>query len=103
MMVSPDALKLPTLPPVKFDRIAVGPDSHVEGKVVRADNSPKPNAKVMFINASTGKRQTITTNPMGRFQTDLPAGSWHVYLHGADDVPIHVNRIDVNGGISPAR
>ena len=25
-----------------------------------------------------------------------PAGSWHVYLHGADDQPIYQNRIDVN-------
>jgi hypothetical protein len=84
-------------PSVKFDRIAVGPDSRVEGQIVRSDNSPKPNAKVLFINASTGKRHTITANTAGRFQVDLPAGSWHVYLHGADDLPIHHSRIDVNG------
>ena len=84
-------------PPVKFDRIAVGPDSHVEGQIVRSDNSPKPNAKVLFINASTGKRQTITANTAGRFQADLPAGSWHVYLHGPDEAPIYHSRIDVNG------
>ena len=84
-------------PPVKFDRIAVGPDSHVEGQIVRSDSSPKPSAKVLFINASTGKRQTIVANTVGRFQVDLPAGSWHVYLHGPDEAPIYHSRIDVNG------
>jgi hypothetical protein len=84
-------------PPVKLNQIAVGPDSHVEGQVVRSDNSPKPSAKLLFVNASTGKRQTIYANTAGRFQVDLPAGSWHVYLHGADDLPIYHSRVDVNG------
>jgi hypothetical protein len=84
-------------PPVKLDRIAIGPDSHVEGQVVRSDSSPKPSAKVLFIEASTGKRQTINANTAGRFQIDLTAGSWHVYLHGADDQPIYHSRIDLNG------
>jgi Carboxypeptidase regulatory-like domain len=75
----------------------VGPDSRVNGQVVRSDNSPKANAKVMFINAMTGKRQTIQANTAGRFNIDLPAGSWHMYLHGADDQPIYQSRIDVNG------
>ena len=84
-------------PPVKLDRIAAGPNSVVEGTVVRADNSPKGNAKVMFVNASTGEKQMINANSAGRFQTELPAGSWHVYVHGANDLPIYQNRIDVNG------
>jgi hypothetical protein len=84
-------------PPVKFDRIAVGPDSRVEGQIVRSDNSPKANAKVLFINASSGKRHTITANTAGRFQVDLPAGSWHVYLVNVDDTTIYQSRIDVNG------
>jgi hypothetical protein len=87
----------PPAPPVKMDRIAVGPNSVVEGQVVRSDNSPKPNAKVMFVNASTGQRQTIVANNSGRFQTELPAGSWHVYVHGANDLPIYQSRVDVNG------
>lgn len=87
----------PPLPPVKLDRIAVGPNSQVDGKVVRQDNSPRPNAKVLFINAGTGQRQTVFANTAGRFQVELPSGSWHVYLHGADDLPIHDSRIDVNG------
>ena len=88
------------VPPVRLDRIAVGPNSRIEGQVVRSDNSPKPNAKVLFINASTGNRQTAIANTAGRFQTDLPAGSWHLYLHGADDLPIYQSRVDVNGAQS---
>ena len=84
-------------PPVKLDRIAVGPDSRVEGQVVRSDSSPKPNAKVLFINAMTGKKETVQANTAGRFQIDLTSGSWHMYLHGADDLPIYSNRVDVNG------
>ena len=83
--------------PVKMDRIAVGPNSVVEGQVLRADNSPKPSAKVLFINASNGQKQTVIANTAGRFQTELPAGSWHVYVHGANDLPIYQSRIDVNG------
>lgn len=83
--------------PVKMDRIAVGPNSVVEGQVLRADNSPKPSAKILFINASSGQKQTIYANSAGRFQTELPTGSWHVYVHGANDLPIYQNRIDVSG------
>ena len=84
-------------PPVKLNQIAVGPDSRVEGQVVRSDNSPKPSAKLLFVNASTGQRQTIYANTAGRFLVDLTPGSWHVYLHGADDLPIYHSRVDVNG------
>jgi hypothetical protein len=87
-------------PPVKFDRISVGPNSQVDGQVVRSDNSPKANAKVLFINASTGQRQTIDANAAGRFQVELPSGSWHVYLHGANDLPIYHSRVDVSGSQS---
>jgi hypothetical protein len=82
---------------VKLDRIAVGSNSVVEGQVARLDNSPKANAKVLFVNALTSQKQTTYTNASGRFQTELPAGSWHVYLHGADDLPVYHSRVDVNG------
>ena len=84
--------------PVKMDRIAVGPNSVVEGQVVRADHSPKPSAKVLFINASTGQKQTVVANSAGRFQTELPSGSWHVYVHGPNDLPVYQSRVDVSGG-----
>ncbi len=84
-------------PPVKFDRIAVNGSSQVEGQVVGNNQSPKANAKVMFVNASTGQRLNVNANTAGRFNVDLQPGSWHVYLHGNDDVPVHHSRIDVNG------
>lgn len=98
---APEAIKTNEPQPkpanVKLDRIAVGANSVVEGQVARLDNSPKANAKVLFVNALTSQKQTIYTNTAGRFQTELPAGSWHVYLHGADDLPVYHSRIDVNG------
>ncbi len=84
-------------PPVKMDRIAVGPNSTVDGQVVGTDNSPKADAKVLFINAYTGQKQMILANTAGRFQAELAAGSWHVYLHGTNDSPVYHSRIDVNG------
>jgi hypothetical protein len=97
--VSPSAPQ-PPAPPIKFNQITVNPNSVVEGQVVRSDNTPKGNAKVLFINASTGKRESITTNSGGRFQLELPAGSWHVYLYGNDGLAVHHSRIDVNGAQS---
>ena len=85
------------VPPVKMDRIAVGPNSLVEGQVVRSDTSPKAGAKVLFVNAATGQQLATFANGAGRFQTELAAGSWHVYLHGANDLPIYHSRIDVAG------
>jgi hypothetical protein len=97
----PEAIKVNEPQPkqgnVKLDRIAVGSNSVVEGQVARSDSSPKANAKVLFVNALTSQKQTIYTNAAGRFQTQLPAGSWHVYLFGADDLPAYHSRIDVNG------
>jgi hypothetical protein len=52
---------------------------------------------VLFVNALTSQQKTVFTNASGRFQTDLPAGSWHVYLHGADGLPVYSQRVDVNG------
>ena len=85
---------------VKLDRIAVNANSVVEGQVARLDNSPKANAKVLFVNALTSEKKTIYSNTAGRFQTELPAGSWHVYLHGADGIAVYNSRIDVNGAQS---
>ena len=87
----------PTPTPAKIDRIVVSPNSVVEGTVVRNDSSPKANEKLLFINAGTGTRETIVTNTAGRFHAELAPGSWHVYMHGTDGVPVHHSRIDVNG------
>ncbi len=82
-------------PPVKLERIVVGPDSHINGQVVRYDNSPRPYSRVLFVNAAGGARQTATANSMGRFDLDLPPGSWLVYLYGPDDIARYHSRVDV--------
>jgi hypothetical protein len=73
----------------------IGPDSRIEGQVVRNDSSPRPNSRVVFVNAALGSRQTVTTNTMGRFDVALPPGSWLVYLYGPDDVARYHSRLEV--------
>jgi hypothetical protein len=90
------ARPVPPPPPVKLDRIVVGPDAHVHGQVVKSDNSPRSNARVLFVDAALGGRQTATTNNWGHFDIDLPAGNWLVYLYGPDDIARYHSRLDVN-------
>jgi hypothetical protein len=92
----------PPAPPVKLERIVVGPDSHIEGRVVRNDDSPRAFTRVLFVNAALGSRQTATTNTWGRFDVDLVPGSWLVYLYGPDDIARYHSRIDV-GATQPAQ
>jgi len=93
----PTTSPTPPPPPVKLDRIVLGPDATVEGQVVRSDNSPKPNAKIIFVSSNQSMiPQTVTANSAGRFQASLAGGSWNVYLHGADGNPTFYTRIDVN-------
>jgi hypothetical protein len=88
----------PPPPPVKLDRIVVGPDATVEGQVVRNDNTPRPNAKIVFVSSSQPlAQQTVIANSAGRFQANLAAGAWNVYLHGPDGNPTFSTRIDVGG------
>ena len=82
-------------PSVKLDSIVVGPDSRVDGTVVRNDSSPKANAKLLFVNAGTGQRATVNANSAGRFNAELPTGTWIVYLYGADDVPTYHSQVNV--------
>src|SRR5207302_4442137 len=84
----PTTTPTPPPPPVKLDRIVVGPDATVEGQVVRSDNAPRPNAKIIFVSSNQASAQrTVTANSAGRFQINLATGSWNVYLHGSDGNP----------------
>ena len=91
----------PPQPSVRLDSIVLGDDQRVDGQVVRSDQSPKANSKVTFVSALSGQRLSTTTNSAGRFHVTLPAGGWLVYLHGADDLPVYNNRIDVNNSRQP--
>lgn len=96
--VTPAPVKAPTPPPpsVKLDRIVVGPDSRVDGQVVRSDNTPRANSQVLFVSAQVpGVRETTATNDMGRFSTSLATGGWYVYLTGVDGNLVYHSRIDV--------
>jgi hypothetical protein len=65
--------------------------------VVRNDNIPRANAKIMFVSSTqTQAQQTVTADTAGRFQANLAAGSWNVYLQGSDGNPTFYTRIDVN-------
>jgi hypothetical protein len=92
---TPFAAPAPPPPPVKLERIVVGPDARIEGRVVRNDDSPRSNARVLFVNSALGTRQTAVTNSSGRFDVELPSGSWLVYLYGPDDIARYHSRVDV--------
>jgi hypothetical protein len=84
-------------PPVKLDRIVVGPDARVEGQVVRSDSTPRANARVMFVSADRlAANQTVYGNHAGRFETELSPGGWLVYLDAPDGTQLYHSRIEVN-------
>lgn len=89
-------------PPVKLERIAQDADAKVEGQLVRSDNTPRSNTRVLFVNASNqADQQIVTTNHAGRFQAALVSGNWLVYVHDANGQPVFHSRINVGGGQSP--
>jgi hypothetical protein len=92
----------PPVPPVKLDRIVVGPNAQVEGRVVRSDNTPRPNAVLTFVstNGRTGA-QTTTANSAGRFRINLASGGWLVYLDAPNGTKIYHSRIEVDGHRPP--
>jgi hypothetical protein len=95
-------LPTPANPGVKLEGIVMGPDSRVDGQVVRNDNSPRANAKLMFVGAQAGQRYFATANTAGRFSVSLPSGNWNVYLYGADDLPLYSTQLSVTGAQQPA-
>jgi len=99
----PASLKQPAPPPpsVKLEGIVMGPDSRVEGQVVHNDRTPKANAKVMFVGVQGGQRLFTATNAVGRFNVELPAGNWNVYLYGSDDLPVYSTQLSVDGRQQP--
>lgn len=69
--------------PVKAEHIAsIGRSpSMLTGQVVLANYSPRSGAKVTFVSATNlSKRQPAMADDDGRFQVDLPAGEWYVYV-----------------------
>ncbi len=87
---------LPPPPPIKLNQIAVGTDATVEGQIVRSDNTPRPGARLLFVNArNQADQQMVTANHAGRFQTALVSGQWLVYLYDVNGQPLFHSRITV--------
>ena len=82
-------------PQVQLERIVFGPESFVDGQVVRSDNAPRPGASVLFVSADNGKREAVTANDRGRFQVNLASGNWLVYVQGRDGTAQFHSRLSV--------
>lgn len=88
-------------PTVRLDRIVVLPtpnEGRIDGQVVQLDNAPRPGTQLTFVSTgSQSKSQPVTADQTGKFQVNLPNGSWHVYLTGADGKPVYHSQIEVHG------
>jgi hypothetical protein len=82
-------------PPVKLDRIVFGPESYVDGQVVKGDRSPRAGASVLFVSADNGQRHTATANAAGQFQVSLASGNWLVYVPNSDGTALFHSRVNV--------
>jgi len=103
--VSPDASFNGAAPPVaapvssgiKLDRIVLGGDVVVDGDFVRADKTPRGDARILFVNANSPHiRETVTTNSAGRFQITLAGGGWLIYTYSLDGETLYHSRIEVS-------
>jgi len=96
---SPTPVKAnPPAPAVKLDRIVVGPNSQVEGRVVRSDNAPRPNSMLTFVSTNGRESaQRVTANQAGRFRVTLPSGGWLVYVASSNGTQVYHSRIEVGG------
>jgi hypothetical protein len=89
-------------PAVKFEKIVSLPNHNIEGQVVRENQGPQANAKVLFVRAERqGDQQSITANESGQFRATLASGGWLVYVHGADGKPVFYSKIDVKDNDQP--
>jgi hypothetical protein len=83
-------------PVVNLGGIAPEAGDLVQGQVVRNDRSPTSNAQVLFVNAATGTRHSITTNDAGRFNLALASGQYHVFLAGSNGSAAYHSQVNVD-------
>ena len=94
----------PSAPAVRIDRIVLGGDASVEGQIVRDNNTPRADVKILFVNANdSNMRETAKTNDAGRFQVTLASGGWLVHIYNADGVPVYHSRVEVSDEQNAAR
>jgi hypothetical protein len=84
--------------PLRLDRVASRTDSgRLEGQVVRDDRiTPRANAALRFV-GEKDEQVTARADRAGRFEVDLPAGEWTLYLTSTDGRPTFHSTILVRG------
>jgi hypothetical protein len=95
---------VPSLPPanvpVRPGQIAMRPTANgpanLSGQIVASNFAPRGGAKMVFVSAQKqDMRVAATADRSGRFQVDLPAGGWYVYLAGADGKTTYHSQLTV--------
>jgi hypothetical protein len=86
-----------TAPPnVRLDRIVSLSSQNLTGQVVSQSGKPKAGARVLLVSADKSRmQQTVTADSRGEFQASVAAGSWLVYVHGADGKPVFQDKVEV--------
>jgi len=83
-------------PPVKLERITMADGPAVQGQVVSDKQAPKAGVQLTFVSAQKQNAdKRVTADAAGRFQVELPAGQWYVYLRMADGQQVYHSQIDV--------
>jgi hypothetical protein len=83
-------------PRVRFDRITAAPRSNAAGQVLRADRVPQAGARIVFVSAdNNGKRQAVTTDAAGRFETTLATGTWRIYVSDVSGRLVYQQKVNV--------
>src|SRR5262249_3680972 len=69
----------------------------VRGEVVLPDQlTPRPNAKLVFMNADKPEqKEYATANAFGEFDVRLPAGDWYLYIGGDNGKATYHKKISV--------
>jgi hypothetical protein len=82
-------------PAVRIDRIVALPLQNLSGQVVNGGKAA-PGAKVLLVSADKKRtQQTLVADAKGRFEANVAAGSWLVYVHGADGKPVFQDKVEV--------
>jgi hypothetical protein len=84
--------------PIRLDRVASRTDAgRLQGQVVRDDRiTPRANALLRFVGEKDDE-VTARADRTGRFEVELPAGEWTLYLPGAEGKSTFHSTILVRG------
>ncbi len=79
------------------DRIASTGNGRMRGTLVRNDRiTPMGNTKVIFVHTGQQQvRQEVVTDPAGRFDIQLPAGRWFMYIGRGNGKALYHSRQEI--------